>query len=141
MIVSTVRINYTYGETIKLKPIFDVHLGNKYSDKPALKRYLADSDDSTYFIGGGDFLDSIITKDIKRYKKSTDDTIGDAVIDEQVELGYDMLTIRFVDHHLSHSLYISHTLYGLYGTTGLRNTNRYSCIFTIFLPKLDVRAE
>ena len=60
MIVSTSRIQYKYGETIKLKPIFDVHGGNKYSDKAALKRFLADSDESTYFFGGGDYLDSII---------------------------------------------------------------------------------
>lgn len=90
MIVSTSRIQYKYGETIKLKPIFDVHLGDKYSDKAAFRRYLADSDKSTYFFGGGDYLDSITIKDV-RYEKHADDTSGDAIIDEQVELGYELL--------------------------------------------------
>jgi len=88
MIVQTVRIPYKYGETVRIKPIFDVHLGNKYCDKRHFKDYL---DDDCYFMGGGDYLDSIITRDLKRYEKHSDDTETDAIIDEQVEMGYELL--------------------------------------------------
>jgi len=91
MIVTTFRIPYRYGETVKIKPIFDVHLGNRYCDVKSFKSFLADSDESTYFFGGGDFLDSIITRDAKRYVKHADDTVGDAIIDEQVDRGYELL--------------------------------------------------
>ena len=91
MIVSTYRINYKYGETIKIKPIFDVHLGSRSCDAPALKKYLADSDESTYFFTGGDFHDMIIPKDFKRYTKANDVTRSDAVVDEQIKLGYDIV--------------------------------------------------
>ena len=91
MIVHAHDIEYKYGQTFTLKPLFDVHLGNKYCDKKEFKSYLSNSDENTYFIGGGDLLDSIITKDIKRYMKHADDTEGDAIIDEQVEALYDLL--------------------------------------------------
>jgi predicted phosphodiesterase len=84
MIIHTHRVNYNYGDVIKIKPIGDVHFGNKYCDKKNFKEFLADSDDDTYFLGIGDLLDSIITKDIKRYEKHSDDSVSDAVIDEQV---------------------------------------------------------
>ncbi len=85
------RIPYRWGDTIRIKPIFDAHLGNRYCDEAALKRYLADSDDCTYFMGGGDFLDSIITRDIRRYTKAADATETDAIIDEQVRKGFSIL--------------------------------------------------
>lgn len=84
MIVKTFKLPYKNGDTIKIKPIFDVHWGNKYCDKKAFRDYLANSDDKTYFIGGGDMLDSIVIGD-KRYEKHVDDTEGDAIIDEQVD--------------------------------------------------------
>lgn len=89
MIVQTVRIPYKLGETIRIKPIFDTHFGNKYSDKAAFIRFV--NDPEAYFFCGGDYLDSIITKDIKRYTKHTDDTEGDDIIDEQIETGYDLM--------------------------------------------------
>lgn len=82
------RIPYKFGETIRIKPIFDVHLGNRYCDVAAFKRFI---DDDCYFFGGGDFLDSIITRDIKRYEKHADDTESDAIIDEQVKKGFALL--------------------------------------------------
>lgn len=91
MVIYTHKINYKYGETIKIKPIFDVHLGSTSCDETAFKKYLADSDESTYFIGGGDLLDSIICSDTKRYTKSNDATEGNDIIDQQIEKMYNLL--------------------------------------------------
>ena len=79
-------INYKYGETIKLKPIFDVHLGNRDCDVTAFKRMLNEHDEHTWYMGGGDLLDMIIASDIKRYRKSGDGTLGDAIVDEQIDM-------------------------------------------------------
>ena len=86
-VITTQKIVYNYGDTIKLKPIFDVHLGNKYCDEKALKRYIDDRDENTYFMTGGDLFDSIIVKDQKRYEKHSDDTEGDDILDEQIDRG------------------------------------------------------
>lgn len=91
MVVIEYAIPYVYGQTITIKPLFDVHLGNRYSDERELKRYLEDRDDNTYLIGGGDILDSIITKDIKRYQKHADSTPSDDIIDKQIEMAYGFL--------------------------------------------------
>lgn len=90
MIVATFRIPYKYGETIKIKPIFDVHYGNKYCDVKAFKEYLKDSDENTYFFGGGDLMDSIVVTD-PRYAKHADATETGAIIDEQVEGLFEIL--------------------------------------------------
>jgi hypothetical protein len=92
MITLTTRLPYSYGKRIKLKPIFDVHLGNTACDTKAFKEYLAKDYDpeDTFFIGGGDLTDSVVTTD-KRYQKSVDGTTGDAIIDEQLETAYDYL--------------------------------------------------
>lgn len=90
MEITAKRIEYKYGDTIKLKPILDVHLGNIACDVKAFKKYLVDSDDKTYFIGVGDFFDAVIVTD-KRYRKSIDASEGDAIIDEQVERGVELL--------------------------------------------------
>ena len=71
--------------------MFDVHCGHKDCDLLAFKKFMAESDDKTYFIGGGDLIDAIIAKDIRRYRKSDDATKGDAVIDEQLDIIYDIL--------------------------------------------------
>ena len=84
MIVLTKDIPYKYGDTIKILPLFDIHMGNTLCDEKALKKDLEAVDDQTYIIGGGDWLDSIIVKDSKRYRKSMDSTEGDDVIDEQI---------------------------------------------------------
>jgi len=84
MKVATFTIPYKYGDTIQIKPLFDIHYGNPLCDVQALKAYLEDSNDKTYFFGGGDMMDSIVTTD-RRYAKSSDATGGDAIIDEQVE--------------------------------------------------------
>jgi hypothetical protein len=92
MIITTYDINYKYGETVKIVPLFDIHLGNKLCDKVQLKRDLAALDwKSTYVFGGGDWLDSVIVSDRKRYRKSIDDSKGDDVIDEQIEEMYDII--------------------------------------------------
>ena len=83
-------ILYKYGDTIRIKPIFDVHYGAKACDVKAFKAYLKDSDEHTYFIGGGDLLDSIIVNDI-RYRKSSDPFQGDDIIDTQVSEMTDIL--------------------------------------------------
>ena len=85
-----VRIPYKYGETIKIKPVFDVHLGSKACDKKAFKEFLEDSDENTYFLFGGDTFDSIVVNDV-RYRKSGDDTRGDAIVDELVDMGVEYL--------------------------------------------------
>ena len=77
-------IPYRLGDTVKIKPLFDVHYGAAACDIKAFKSYLADSDDKTYFIGGGDLLDSITVADI-RYRKSNDTSDGDDIIDSQVD--------------------------------------------------------
>jgi len=84
VIVYTHRIYYDYNKPVYLKPIFDVHLGATACDERAFKSFLEDSDENTYFIGGGDLIDSIVATDI-RYRKSSDSTIGDAIIDEQIK--------------------------------------------------------
>lgn len=84
------RIDYAYGDVFTLKPLADIHLGARACDEAAFKRYLAESDDHTFFIGVGDMLDSIIVTD-PRYRKSGDSTEDEAVIDEQVNRMYDYL--------------------------------------------------
>lgn len=91
MIIASRNIQYALGDTIRIKPIFDVHLRNAFCDERAFVRYLQENDTpQTYFIGGGDLMDSIVTTD-KRYQKSSDGTNGDAIIDEQVDTAYDIL--------------------------------------------------
>jgi hypothetical protein len=85
------QIYYRPNEVITLKPIFDVHLGNVQCDIDAFKQYVT-PDPLTYFIGGGDLLDSVITRDIKRYSKASDASVGDAIIDEQVDEMVKILT-------------------------------------------------
>jgi hypothetical protein len=84
------KIEYKYGDTIKLKPFFDVHYGNTLCDIKAFKTYLNESDDKTYFFGGGDLLDSIVVTD-KRYSKSMDKTETETIVDDQVSGLYDIL--------------------------------------------------
>jgi len=90
MVITTYRIPYKYGQSINLKIIADIHLGARACDRKAFKKYLADSDDNTYFLGIGDLYDSIVVPD-KRYQKSTDSTEGDDIIDQQVDEGEDFL--------------------------------------------------
>jgi len=91
MIVTKYPIEYTYGQVIKIKPIFDVHAGNKHADLAAFRRDLAACDDDTLFFGGGDLLDCVIASDLKRYRKSADGTEGDDIVDEQIEQMADIL--------------------------------------------------
>ena len=91
MIVAQRNINYKYGDTIKIKPIFDVHYGNVNCDFKAFKKFLSEDDDpNTYFIGGGDLIDSIVITD-KRYRKGEDSIKGEDIIDQQIEEVYNAL--------------------------------------------------
>ena len=54
MEINTFRINYKLGNTFVLKPILDPHIGATASDVPAFRKYLAESDKKTYFMGFGD---------------------------------------------------------------------------------------
>jgi len=90
MKVVSYNIPYVYGETITLKPIFDVHLGSAYCDEKSFKEYLADSNKNTYFMSGGDLLDSIIVTD-PRYSKHVDGTERTAILDEQVDKAVEIL--------------------------------------------------
>lgn len=90
MVCHTVRIPYKFGQTIRIRPFFDSHVGSKHCDEKAAKEFL-NEDQESYFIGGGDNLDSIIVSDTKRYRKSGDGTIGDEIIDEQIDKLYSWL--------------------------------------------------
>lgn len=79
------RISYKSGDVFRLKPISDWHIGADACDEKAIREYMADSDERTYFIGIGDLMDSIIVTDAKRYRKSSDNTKGNGIIDEQVD--------------------------------------------------------
>lgn len=85
------RIKCEYNETIRIKPVFDVHYGHKLCDVKAFINYLKDSDENTYFIGGGDLLDSIVVQDF-RYRKSMDASETENIMNEQVNDLCDILS-------------------------------------------------
>lgn len=82
-VINTFRIQYKYGDVIRIKPIADVHLGNSYCDIKAFQKYLDERDEFTYFLSIGDLHDAIITKDMKRYEKHADDSPTGAILDDQ----------------------------------------------------------
>jgi len=86
----TRKVYYTYGESYIIKPVFDVHWGATACDENAFRAFLEDSDDKTLFLFGGDLFDAIIVND-RRYRKSKDKTISDAIIDENVNEMVDIL--------------------------------------------------
>lgn len=90
MVIAEYRVEYKLGDTWKLKPLFDIHCGAATCDLNELRKDLKESDSKTLFIGGGDVLDSIIVTD-KRYRKSGDSTLGEAIIDEQIDILYQIL--------------------------------------------------
>ncbi|MGC8495082.1 MAG: hypothetical protein ACP5SH_25470 [Syntrophobacteraceae bacterium] len=89
-LIDAVRIPCKYGETVRIKTLWDLHVGNAACDLPALKKFLDDKE--SWFIGGGDWADSIITSDLKRYQKSMDATEGDDIIDATTQQLYDLLS-------------------------------------------------
>jgi UDP-2,3-diacylglucosamine pyrophosphatase LpxH len=88
----TIHIPYIYGETIKVKPLSDVHLGSRHCDIKAMKQYIGEPDPKTYIIGLGDMMDCIIVSDSKRYRKNGDDIEGEDIIGESVNRWVDILT-------------------------------------------------
>lgn len=83
MIIHTHRIPYKYGDTIRIKPLADIHLGNAHCDERAAKSWI-DEDHACYFLGNGDLLDCVIASDAKRYRKTADASEGDDIIDQQI---------------------------------------------------------
>jgi len=80
-----VTIPYEYGDVFTLKPLFDIHFGNTQCDVAKFKKYLAEGFyQNTWFIGGGDLIDAIIVHD-KRYRKETDASPIDSMVDYQVD--------------------------------------------------------
>lgn len=89
----TIRIAYELGDVFTIKPVSDIHFGSSHCDIKALKKFLGEPDPKTYIIGLGDWLDSIITSDSKRYRKSGDgnDPASDDIIDNQIEALYKIM--------------------------------------------------
>jgi len=83
MIVDTVRIPYKgYGQTLRICSVSDMHEGHVNQDESALRQTLSQED--CYFTFNGDNWDSIVLAD-RRYHKSMDRTVGDAILDEIFE--------------------------------------------------------
>lgn len=53
--------------------------------------FINDAPKDCYFVGIGDLLDCVIPSDEKRYRKSSDSTSGDDVVDQQIKRMGDML--------------------------------------------------
>ena len=80
----TRNITYKYGDIIKVKPLFCMHIGNSECDEKAIRAFLAENDDkNTYFFTGGDSMDCIVPGD-PRYSKDSDGTDKTSVMDEQI---------------------------------------------------------
>jgi len=84
MIIISKTISYKPGDIFKIKPIFDVHYGSKNCDTKKFTSFLKDSNNKTYFVGGGDLIEAIPVRD-KRYRKSNDSTQDEAIIDSQIK--------------------------------------------------------
>jgi hypothetical protein len=84
------RIDYKYGETIQILPISDVHMGSEYCDEQGFKKWL-DRHQGAYLLGNGDLMDMVITSDLKRYRKTSDGTEGDDIVDQQIGRMYQYL--------------------------------------------------
>jgi UDP-2,3-diacylglucosamine pyrophosphatase LpxH len=79
-------------DKIKVKPIMDLHKGDKTCDIRAFKEFIKDRDEYTYFYTNGDLWDAIFFRD-KRFKASGHDkTDRDDPIDEEVEEMVELLS-------------------------------------------------
>lgn len=88
MIVHTAKIEYTtQSKPIRIKPIADVHAGSVHCDEKAFLKWL-NEDKECWFVGNGDLMDMVIASDSKRYRKSSDGTDGDDIVDEQIRKIY-----------------------------------------------------
>jgi len=91
MKVASFDIPYkTYADVIKLKPIQDTHIGSPLFDRVGFKRYMEESDDNTFYVGNGDIFDMILATD-PRYKKGVENGQTEAIVDEQIKEGYEIL--------------------------------------------------
>jgi len=86
MIFKDFKTIYRYGDVFCLKPCADWHVGHRYHDRGALLDYLrAGYDDpKCYIVSVGDLADAIVVGD-KRYVKSADGVMGQAILDSQME--------------------------------------------------------
>jgi hypothetical protein len=84
-------IPYKFGDTIYIKPFFDIHKGSTACDFKAFKNDLSKTDKNTYYLFGGDTFDSIVVTD-PRYRKSGDASLSEAIIDENIDEMVDVLS-------------------------------------------------
>jgi hypothetical protein len=82
LIVDTVRLYYKKGDTIPIVSLSDLHEGHINQDSKALARILKRK--GCYFIVNGDVHDAIVLSD-RRYQKGMDKTVGEAILDEQLD--------------------------------------------------------
>lgn len=88
MICHSERILYkSLSDVVKIKPLADLHIGNAHCDERKARAWI-DKDPSCYFVGNGDLMDMVIASDAKRYRKSSDGTEGDDIVDEQIDKLY-----------------------------------------------------
>lgn len=90
MLVTTIPIEYKYGETFKLLPISDIHYDgkgrNSICDIAKLRKHLKEQvDEKTIILGIGDWFGGIIPSDVKRYRKSQDAASGEDILDESID--------------------------------------------------------
>jgi predicted phosphodiesterase len=86
MVIRESVIPYKYGETIRIRPLTDLHAGNTLCDLRAAKAFIQDAPEGCYFVGLGDLMDMVIAGDVKRYQKSAVEGDGDDVVDQQIEV-------------------------------------------------------
>lgn len=91
MIVHTAHIPYqSISDVVRIKPLADIHAGSRHCDEKKARAWI-DEDRESYFIGNGDLLDMVIASDVKRYRKSSDATEGDDIVDQQIKKMFDWL--------------------------------------------------
>jgi hypothetical protein len=86
LITNSYRVEYKYGDTIKILPISDVHLGSAHCDEKSFSKWLADNSD--YYVIGltGTFL--------KTYSDTTDPTYAEVKGYPPVEIGGLVLNLK-----------------------------------------------
>jgi hypothetical protein len=94
MIAHTHEIEYKYGDTIKLIPFFDTHIGALACDVKALKRDIAKAaaEPKALFLLGGDMVDSIIANDKRYQASSVAGSSVDDIVDYEVDHAVDLFS-------------------------------------------------
>lgn len=85
MHISSRIINYKFGDEVAIIPIGDIHIGNKNADLAAVKKVIKTVEENGYYwIGMGDYADSILPND-RRYDF---DVIDKSLATPQAQLDY-----------------------------------------------------